>query len=299
MTTGSLSANVRGLIKAMRPQQWVKNIIIYAALVFDGKLFDPILFGRVSLVFVIFCMVSSSVYLMNDLVDIEKDRQHPHKRARPLPSGQLSPRLAAVAAVILAVTGVAGAFLLDPLIGGVVILYVLQNVAYSFYLKNIVIIDVMILSLGFLLRVLAGAIAADVTNFSPWLYVCVGLLALYLGFGKRRHEIILLEGDAAAHRSSLGQYNLALLDQIIGIVTTSTVVAYTLYSFEAQTAIVGGGRMLLTVPFVLYFVFRYLYLIHVEKQGGAPDELLLKDRALLINSGLWALAVVVLIYFDG
>lgn len=299
MTTGTLSANVRGLIKAMRPQQWVKNVIIYAALVFDGKLFDPRLFGRVTLVFVIFCMVSSSVYLMNDLVDIEKDRQHPRKRARPLPSGQLSPRLAAVAAVILAVTGVAGAFLLDPLIGGVVILYLLQNVAYSFYLKNIVIIDVMILSLGFLLRVLAGAIAADVTNFSPWLYVCVGLLALFLGFGKRRHEIVLLEGDAAAHRSSLGQYNLALLDQIIGIVTTSTVVAYTLYSFEAQTAIVGGGRMLLTVPFVLYFVFRYLYLIHVEKQGGAPDELLLKDRALLINSGLWALAVVVLIYFDG
>ncbi len=295
----SFSTNLRGLIRAMRPQQWVKNIIIYAALVFDGKLFVPELFLRVTAVVIFFCLVSSSVYLLNDLVDIEKDRQHPRKRSRPLPSGQLSPRVAQVAALLLAVVGVGGAFLLDPWIGLVLVIYLLENIAYSFWLKNVVIIDVMVLALGFLLRVLAGAIAADVSNFSPWLYVCVGLLALFLGFGKRRHEIVLLEGDAAAHRSSLGQYNIPLLDQIISIVTASTVIAYTLYSFEAQTAIVGGGRMLLTVPFVLYFVFRYLYLIHVEKKGGAPDELLMKDRALMINSLLWALSVVVLIYFDG
>ncbi|MCB0045908.1 MAG: decaprenyl-phosphate phosphoribosyltransferase [Caldilineaceae bacterium] len=289
--------NLRGLIKTMRPQQWVKNIIIYAALVFDGRLFDLALFGRVTLVVLLFSLISSSVYIMNDLADIEKDRHHPRKRNRPLASGQLHPRLATAAAIVLGLAGIGGAWLLDPLIAAVLVIYLLQNIAYSAYLKHVVIIDVMVLSLGFLLRVLAGALAAHVSNFSPWLYVCVGLLALFLGFGKRRHEITLLADGAAAHRASLSQYNLPLLDQIIGIVTASMVIAYTFYSFEARTAIVGGGRMLLTVPFVLYFVFRYLYLIHVEKKGGAPDELLMSDRPLLINSALWALAVLLLIYF--
>jgi len=292
-----IGANLRGLIKTMRPQQWIKNAIVYAALVFDGKLFDPELFLRTTFVAICFALVSSSVYIMNDLVDIEKDRQHPRKRTRPLPSGRLDPRFAMVAGVLLAVLGIGGALWLDPMVGLVIILYVLQNVAYSFYLKNVVIIDVMVLSLGFLLRALAGALVVDVANFSPWLYVCVALLALFLGFGKRRHEIALLDDGAGAHRASLQQYNLPMLDQIISIVTTSTLVAYTLYAIEAQTAIVSGGRMLLTVPFVLYFIFRYLYLIHVEEKGGAPDELLLKDRPLLINTALWAVTAVGLIYF--
>ena len=168
--------------------------------------------------------------------------------------------------------------------------------AYSFYLKNIVIVDVMVLALGFLLRVVAGAIIAQVANFSPWLYVCVTLVSLFLGFGKRRQEMSLLEGDAANHRASLQEYNLPLLDQIIGIVTTSTFLTYTLYGIEAQTALAADGRMLLTTPFVFYFIARYLYLIHVKKLGGAPDELLFRDRALLLNSALWALSVFVLIY---
>lgn len=292
----TLWRTLRGLVRAMRPTQWTKNVIVYAALVFDGKLLQPDLFWKTTIVVLCFCLVSSSVYLMNDLVDIEKDRQHPHKRLRPLPSGELSPRLAAVAAFVLGAVGILVALRLDVWAGAVTAAYLLQNLAYSFFLKNHVIVDVMVLSLGFLLRVVAGVAVVHVENFSPWLYVCVTLLSLFLGFGKRRHEITLLQGEAANHRASLEQYNLALLDQLIGLVTTSTLVSYTLYTFEAQTALVGGGRMLLTVPFVFYFIARYLYLIHVRKLGGAPDELLLQDRPLLINSLLWMATVVVLIY---
>ena len=279
----------------MRVSQWTKNVIVYAGLVFDGQLLNAELLWRATLVVFCFCLVSSSVYLMNDLVDIEKDRQHPRKRLRPLPSGQLSPVVAAVMAFALAVVGLGASLWIDPWVGAVTALYLLQNIAYSFYLKNVVIVDVMVLSLGFLLRVVAGVLVVHVANFSPWLYVCVTLLSLFLGFGKRRHEITLLAGDAANHRASLGQYNLHFLDQLIGLVTTSTLVSYTLYTFEAQTAL-AGWRMLLTVPFVFYFIARYLYLIHVRKQGGAPDELLVKDRPLLINSALWAASVVALIY---
>jgi len=280
----------------MRPHQWTKNAIIFAGLVFDGKLGNFELLGQTLLVVLCFCLASSSVYLLNDLVDIEKDRLHPRKRLRPLPSGQLDPRLATVTSAGLAVVALGLATWLNPWVGLITLAYLLQNVAYSFYLKNLVIIDVMVLSLGFLLRVIAGVVIAQVSHFSPWLYVCVTLLSLFLGFGKRRHEISLLEEGAAKHRSSLQHYNLALLDQIIGIVTTSTFLAYTFYCFEAETSLVPDGRMLLTAPFVFYFIVRYLYLIHVKKQGGAPDELLLKDRPLFIDSVLWALAVVVLIY---
>ena len=281
----------------MRPHQWIKNVIVYAALVFDGKLLYPDLFLKTTWVAFCFCLAASSVYLMNDLVDTEKDREHPRKRLRPLPAGQLSPRLAIVAAVLLAIISLVGTTMVSPLVGLVTLIYLVQNVAYSFYLKNVVIIDVMVLAFGFLLRVVAGALTVDVTNFSPWLYVCVTLLALFLGFGKRRHEITLLSDGAASHRASLEQYNLALLDQLIGIVTTSTLIAYTFYSFESKTSLAEGGRMLLTVPFVFYFIARYLYLIHVKKLGGAPDELLLKDKPLLINSALWGLSVMFILYF--
>ncbi|MBK8050538.1 MAG: UbiA family prenyltransferase [Anaerolineales bacterium] len=233
---------------------------------------------------------------MNDLVDIEKDRQHPRKRLRPLPSGQLDPRFAAVAAVLLGVVAIAGAYWISWLACVVLIAYLAQNIAYSYWLKNVVIIDVMVLSLGFLLRVVAGVVVVNVTNFSPWLYICVTLLALFLGFGKRRHEIVLLEGDAGNHRASLSEYNLPLLDQIITIITASTLICYTFYSFDAATAL-AHNKMLLTVPFVFYFIARYLYLVQVKRLGGAPDELLMEDKPLLINSVLWAVAVIGIIYF--
>ena len=249
-------SNWRGLIKTMRSRQWLKSVIVYAALVFDGKLFNPELFLKTTAVFIAFCLLSSSVYILNDLVDMEKDRQHPRKRTRPLASGRLDPRFAAVAAVILGLVSLGGAFAINPW---------------------------------------AGVVVVQGENFSPWLYICVTLLALFLGFGKRRQEIVLLEGGAHHHRASLAEYNLPLLDQIITIITTSTLIAYTFYSFDAATAL-AHNKMLVTVPFVFYFIARYLYLVHVKGLGGAPDELLLDDKPLLINSALWALAVVVLIY---
>jgi 4-hydroxybenzoate polyprenyltransferase len=280
----------------MRPRQWSKNVIIYAGLVFDGRLFDLNLLLATTLVVFCFCLVSSSVYIINDLADIEKDRLHPRKKLRPLPSGALNPRFAAGAGALLAIVGIALAAWLNLWVGLVVFIYLAQNIAYSLYLKHIVLIDVMVLSLGFLLRVLAGVLIADVSNFSPWLYVCITLLSLFLGFGKRRHEITLLQDDAAAHRSSLQEYNLPLLDQIISLVTTSTFVTYTFYSFEAQTALVRDGRLLLTTPFVFFVIVRYLYLIHVQKRGGAPDELIFEDRPLLITGVLWVVSIVILVY---
>ncbi len=288
--------NLVGLLRTMRPRQWTKNVVIYAGLVFDGRLFQWEHFADTTLVVLCFCLISSSVYIINDLFDIEKDRMHPRKRLRALPAGELDIRVAVVAAFLLAVAGIGAASWLNPWVGATTGLYLLQNVAYSLYLKNVVLIDVMILSLGFLLRVLAGVLIAEVSNFSPWLYVCMALLSLFLGFGKRRHEITLLQDGAAAHRSSLQEYNLPLLDQIMSLVTTSTFVAYTFYSFEAQTALVSDGRMLLTTPFVFFAIARYLYLIHVKKKGGAPDELIFEDRPLLIDGLLWMATVVVLIY---
>ncbi|MCB0096200.1 MAG: decaprenyl-phosphate phosphoribosyltransferase [Caldilineaceae bacterium] len=289
--------NARGLLKTMRPYQWHKNIFVYAGLVFDGKLLNPELFLATTLVVLSFCMASSSVYLLNDLVDLEKDRLHPRKRNRPLPSGQLNPRLAMIASFVLAVCSLLITTWLDPWVGLVIAIYLLQNIAYSFYLKNVVILDVMIIAFGFLLRIIAGVMIVHVAHFSPWLYVCAAMLMLFLGFGKRRQEMLLLEEGAAGHRASLESYNLALLDQILVIVVTITLVAYTFYTFEAETALASGGRLLLTAPLVLYGMLRYLYLIHVKKMGGAPEELVLKDRHLLVTCVLWAVLVVSLIYF--
>ena len=286
----------RGLLKTMRLRQWHKNVFVFAGLVFDGKLFVWDAFWHTTVVTLCFCLISSSVYIINDLADIEKDRLHPKKRLRPLPSGQLDPRIAWIAATLLALVSLTVTALIDLPVGAVLLAYLLQNLAYSFYLKDIVIIDVMILALGFLLRVVAGVLVVHVQNFSPWLYVTVTLGALFLGFGKRRHEISLLEEGAGKHRASLEEYSLPLLDHLMGIVTTSTLLTYTFYTFEAKTAL-ASGWMLLTTPFIFYFVARYLYLIHVKKLGGAPDELLLKDLPLLVNSILWGITVVALLYF--
>ncbi|MFN8441983.1 MAG: decaprenyl-phosphate phosphoribosyltransferase [Caldilineaceae bacterium] len=286
----------QGLLKTMRLRQWHKNVFVFAGLVFDGKLFIWDAFWRTVLVTFCFCLISSCVYIINDLADIEKDRLHPKKRLRPLPSGQLNVRVAWIAASLLAVVSLTVTASINLAVGAVLLAYLLQNLAYSFYLKDIVIIDVMILALGFLLRVVAGVLVVHVQNFSPWLYVTVTLGALFIGFGKRRHEISLLEDGAGKHRASLEEYSLPLLDQLIGIVTTSTLLTYTFYTFEAKTAL-ASGWMLLTTPFIFYFVARYLYLIHVKKLGGAPDELVLKDLPLLVNTMLWALTVVALLYF--
>jgi 4-hydroxybenzoate polyprenyltransferase len=225
--------SLRALIEAMRPKQWAKNIFIFAPLVFDQKLFHPTYLARTVAGFVLLCLISGAVYLMNDLVDAEKDRQHPRKRNRPIASGRLSPRLALAAAVLIPLVGLPLGFLLDPLFGGILLGYLVLQIAYSFVLKNAVIIDALAVAAGFVLRVAAGIPLVEAERFSPWIYTCMGLLALFISFSKRRHELTLLGENANGHRESLGEYSVLLLDQFILIVTAATLVAYTLYTFSA------------------------------------------------------------------
>jgi len=286
---------LRGLLATMRPKQWTKNVFIFAAIVFDEKLFIPVLLVRVLLGFVLFCLLSSTVYLINDLADIEKDRQHPRKRFRPLPSGRLSPRAARVAAVIIPLVSLPLSFALSLPFGIIAVIYLLLNVGYSFGLKNVVILDVLVVAAGYVLRVAAGAQVITVERFSPWLYVCTTLGALFISIAKRRHELLLLEAGANQHRASLEEYTQHLLDEMIAVVASTTIIAYALYTFSAPNLPANHG-MMLTIPFVLYGIFRYLYLIHVKNEGGSPDELFLKDKPLLLTIVLWGIAVVVVLY---
>ncbi|HHB90875.1 MAG TPA: decaprenyl-phosphate phosphoribosyltransferase [Anaerolineae bacterium] len=286
---------LRAIFKTMRPKQWTKNVVVYAALVFDGKFLELPLFLKTTALFALFCLISSSVYLLNDLADIEKDRQHPQKRHRPLASGELQPRYAVFATIVLVLFSLPAAWLLDPLAGLFLAAYFVMNVAYSFWLKHMVILDVFTIAAGFVLRVAAGAAVVQVERFSPWLYVCITLLALIIALGKRRAELVALEGDAGNHRAILDEYNLNFLDHLISLTTGATVVAYSLYTFSAQN-LPENHLMMLTIPIVIYFLFRYLYLIHVRQLGGAPDELIFKDKPLFFSAAFWALAVVVILY---
>ncbi len=292
--TGPLTTGM-ALLKTMRPKQWTKNVVVFAPLVFDEKLFQAALLGRTALAFALFCLISSTVYIINDLVDIEKDRQHPKKRLRPLPAGVLSPRVALAAAGVFILISFPLAWWLDRSFALILLSYLLLNIAYSFYLKHLVIIDVLVIATGFVLRVAGGVAVVGVERFSPWLYLVVTLGALFLGFGKRRHELLLLDQGADAHRAILAEYTIPFLDQLIGLVTSTMVIAYSLYTFSAPN-LPDNHAMMLTIPFVLYGLFRYLYLIHVKKEGGAPDELLLSDKALLATGALWVLAVVIVLY---
>ncbi len=290
-----MMTTLRAIFKTMRPKQWTKNVVVYAALVFDGKFLELPLFLKTTALFALFCLISSSVYLLNDLADIEKDRQHPQKRHRPLASGELQPRYAVFTTIVLVLFSLPAAWLLDPLAGLFLAAYFVMNVAYSFWLKHMVILDVFTIAAGFVLRVAAGAAVVQVERFSPWLYVCITLLALIIALGKRRAELVALEGDAGNHRAILDEYNLNFLDHLISLTTGATVVAYSLYTFSAQN-LPENHLMMLTIPIVIYFLFRYLYLIHVRQLGGAPDELIFKDKPLFFSAAFWALAVVVILY---
>lgn len=283
-----------GLLRSMRPRQWTKNGFVFAALLFDGKLFqrEPVIasiFG-----FAIFCLLSSAVYLINDSVDAPVDRLHPTKRNRPIARGDVPVPLAVSWAALLAVASLAVAFALNPAFGVIGLLYFSSTVLYSFVLKHIVIVDVLVLALGFVLRVGAGAALVEAIRFSPWMYVCMMMLALLLGFGKRRQELVELAGSAST-RAILSEYSIPLLDQIISIVTGATLVAYAFYTFSAPQ-LPANHSMMLTIPFVIYGIFRYLYLVHVKGAGGAPDEVLLNDRSLQVAIALWALSVVLVLY---
>ena len=284
-----------GLIKTMRPRQWVKNVFVFAPLVFDVKLFEPRYLAQTVAGFILLCLVSGTVYIINDLVDIEQDRQHPKKRNRPLASGRVNKSTAIIFAIAIPIVALPAGFLVDALFGVILTGYLLLQIAYSFWLKKVVIIDVMTIAAGFLLRVAAGVPLVEAERFSPWLYICMALLALLIGFGKRRQELVLLKENANAHREILQEYNLTLLDHIISIVTASTLVAYALYTFSAPN-LPANHAMMLTIPFVLYGIFRLLYLMHVKGLGGAPEEIALTDRPLQITFLLWGLSVVAAMY---
>ncbi len=290
------SSGVRplALLRAMRPQQWTKNAVVFAALVFDKRIFEWATLGQAILAALTFCLISSGIYVINDLRDAEGDRLHPKKRFRPIAAGEVSAGQARSLAAGLLSVALVGAFLVRPEFALVIAGYVLLMVAYSAGLKRAVILDVCAIAAGFVLRAAGGAVAIDVP-ISPWLYVCTALLALFIGFGKRRNELMTLSDAAIGHRANLEAYSLPLLDQLIGIVASATVMAYALYTFDASS-VPSNHAMMLTIPFVVYAIFRYLYLVHRHELAGSPETLLFADMPLLGSIAGWGLTSVAILY---
>jgi 4-hydroxybenzoate polyprenyltransferase len=285
------------LLKTMRPRHWIKNGLLFIPLIFDKQLTNWPALGRIIAGFVLFCLLSSLIYIINDLVDLEADRVHPQKRLRPLPSGALKLSTARKAGIVLAVVIFIPASLLSLTFALIGLTYLVLNLAYSAWLKHTPILDVMILASFYVLRVGAGVSLIVVQRFSPWLYVFTTFLALYLGIGKRRAELSLLAEEANSHRRSLGGYTLPLLDQLILIVSSCAILTYSLYTFSAPN-LPANDAMMLTIPFVIYGIFRYLYLLQVKHFGGEPEEIVLTDRPLQVTVFLWMLAVLVLFYLS-
>ncbi len=288
---------MRPLIQSLRPHQWIKSVFVLAPLVFSEHLLDGRYLLRSGVAFVLFCFMSSAVYLLNDVRDVESDRRHPDKRNRPVASGRLGLAAAATASIAITLLVLPPAFLLSVPFGCVLLAYGLMNVAYSLYLKHIVILDVMIVASGYLFRAIAGALVISV-EISSWLILCTVLLALFMGFVKRRQELILLEAGAAGHRRILDEYTPRFLDQMIAVVTAGALVSYALYTMSPDVVLkLGTPHLNLTIPFVIYGLLRYLYLVYARNEGGNPSSTILGDPSLLINGGLWFLAVIGLLYF--
>lgn len=289
-------STVASVLRSLRPEQWTKNLFVLAALPFGLKLFDPGAAALALAAFAVFCALSGVVYLVNDLVDREADRLHPVKRLRPIASGELSPGTAVVLAGVLGAVALAAAVAIGPRFAAAAAAYLALFGLYSFQLKHVVIVDAIVIAVGFALRAYAGAVAIDVP-VSDWILICTTLLALFLGLAKRRHEITLLADGAVHHRRILNEYSPYLLDQMIGVVTASTLMAYIIYCTSADTVERFGTRLLvLTIPFPIYGILRYLYLVHRKDGGGNPSELLITDRPLLICVGLWGLVTTLVIY---
>jgi len=287
---------VANLIISLRPDQWTKNLIVFAALIFAVKLLDPAALALASAAFLIFCVLSGCVYLLNDVSDREADRQHPLKRLRPIASGALGAGTALAWAIGLSAGALAAAYVLKPLFAVVAAAYLALFVVYTHALKHVVILDVMSIAIGFVLRAVAGGLVIGVP-VSDWLLACTILLALFLSLAKRRHEITVLADGASGHRRILEEYDPYLLDQMIAIVAAATLVVYIIYCASPETAERFGTRLLvLTTPFPIYGIFRYLYLVHRKHGGGSPSDMLLRDRPLLSCVALWGIAVVLLIY---
>jgi 4-hydroxybenzoate polyprenyltransferase len=292
----SVRPMILSLVLSLRPSQWTKNLIIFGALGLSQRLLDVDAVLRSCAAFAIFCVLSGVVYLLNDIADREADRQHPLKRFRPIASGTLPVTVAIGWALGLGLGGLAAAFWLRPLFGVVATSYVLLLALYSWQLKHIVILDVLTIAIGFVMRAAAGAVAIAVP-ISHWLYVLTILLALFLAFSKRRHELVLLANGATSHRRILAEYSPYLLDQMIAVVSASTIVAYAFYTVSPETVQkFGTDRLMLTLPFPLYGIFRYLYLVHLKEGGGSPADMLLTDKPLLLCVALWTVAVAIIIY---
>lgn len=291
------TSSLRDLWQLLRPTQWSKNLVVFAALIFAKHLFNRADVLLVSVGFLAFCLTASAAYVMNDLRDCERDRQHPLKSLRPLPAGRVRRSTAVALSGVLLTTGLVLALALGLGFGTLVILYFVLQVAYTFWLKELVILDVMGIAAGFVIRAAAGGVVIGVP-VSPWLIICTFLLALFLGFSKRRHELILLEGRATDHRASLKEYSPYFLDQMIAVVTASTVVAYAIWTVSPEIREkLGTEKLYLTIPFVLFGIFRYLYLVHQREEGGNPTQLLLTDRPLLVDVLLWIVTAAVLLYW--
>jgi 4-hydroxybenzoate polyprenyltransferase len=288
----------RDIWQLLRPTQWSKNTVLFAALIFSKHLFVASDVAIVVAAFLCFCCVASGAYVMNDIRDCERDRQHPLKSRRPLPSGRVSRGAATAVALPLMTIGLGSAFTLGVGFGVLTAFYLALQVAYTFAFKDMVILDVMSIATGFVLRAVAGGVVIGVP-VSPWLIICTFLLALFLGFSKRRHEIVLLDDRATEHRASLREYSPYFLDQMIAVVTASTVVAYAIYTVSPEVREkLGTDRLYLTIPFVLYGIFRYLYLVHQREEGGNPTQLLLTDQPLLVDVVLWILTASLLLYWQ-
>ncbi len=286
---------VAAVLASLRPRQWAKNLFVFAGVIFSQQLFTPQAW-RAVFAFALFCALSGAIYLLNDVADAEKDRLHPTKRRRPVASGALPHGLALGIGLALLAASVAVSFSLGVPFGLVAVAYGVLLTLYSVWLKHVVILDVLIVAMGFVLRAVAGAVAVG-ADISGWLLICTVLIALFLALGKRRHEYLTLKGSAAAHRPILAEYSEGFIDQMIAMVTASAVTAYALYTMSPETVAKFHTRLLpLTLPFVLYGIFRYLYLLYRRELGGNPSDLVLSDRALLVNTVLWMAAVLVLIY---
>jgi len=284
------------IVKSLRIKQWIKNLIIFAPLVFSENVFDLPLLLKSVLAFALFCLISGAAYILNDLQDLEEDKLHPLKSKRPLASGKLKKSQALFSFFFLVIICLTGAFLINIFFFIALGLYLVLQVSYSFWLKHVVILDVFLIATGFFIRVIAGGLVIEV-QLSPWLIICTILLALFLALSKRRHELVLLNESAEIHRPILKEYNPHLLDQMIAVVTASTVISYCLYTISTETIDKFGTKNLIfTVPFVLYGIFRYLYLVHQKKEGGSPEVLVIKDKPLLIDIFLWIATAALIIY---
>ncbi|NYB53097.1 MAG: decaprenyl-phosphate phosphoribosyltransferase [Methanobacteriaceae archaeon] len=280
---------IKELFISMRPKQWYKNLVLFIGILFSGNLLNLNLFIDSVVAFLIFCLLSGSIYLINDIIDAEKDRKHPKKRNRPIPSGKLKVTHAVFFVIIFWIVAFTVAYFLNISFLGISLAFIILMLFYSFYLKNIIIVDILVISSGFVIRAMAGALAIGVF-VSPWLIICAFLLALFLALGKRRHELILLKDEAKNHRKIMEGYTTSMLEQMITITTSTLIMSYSLYTF-----FVGNIYLMLTIPFAFYGLFRYLLLIHSKNLGGEP-ELIFKDQGMVLSLVFWAIIVFIVVY---